>query len=145
MYPLHDTTHNRHLPRYWSMDGDPGADGAGLVSYRNWENDSWCQPNPAASFPDNSTYNANWFVSDAYGYFSRVGEAHVNPSDPKSPIDLSKIVRAGRGDALYLLQYYPQRFLLWKQTAGSNQYDETFGSNLPNPSFIKKCDKAKAD
>lgn len=139
MYPLHDTEHNRHLPRYWSMDGEPGADGAGLLSYKSWENNSWCQANPD-SFPDNSTYNAGWFVSDKYGYFSQVAEAHVNPSDARSPIDLSKIVRAGRGDALYLLQYYPQRFLFWKKTAGSDQYDESFGSNLPNPSLIRKCD-----
>lgn len=144
MYPLHDTTHNRHLPRYWSMNGDSGADGAGLLSFRSWENNSWCLENPA-SFPDSSTYNANWFVSDTYGYFSQVAEAHVNPSDLKSPLDLSKIIRAGRGDGLYLLQYYPQRFLFWKQTAGTNQYDETFGSTLPNPSYIRKCLPAKAD
>jgi hypothetical protein len=145
MYPIHikrgalPADKGLHLPRYWSLadyqDGrlyvDTGEERAGLLSFRNFESGQ-------VSFPGGPDYGADWFVRDVHGYFND-GVKDKNPEILKAgsgnEIDLQKINRAGRGDAMYLLQYFPQRFLYWKETRAGVAFDESYGSNLPEPSY----------
>ena len=100
------------------------------MSFRNFEAGQ-------VSFPGGADYGADWFVRDAYGYFND-GEKDKIPEILRAgsnEIDLTKINRAGRGDVMYLLQYFPQRFLYWKEPAAEAAFDERYGSNLPEPSY----------
>lgn len=145
MFPIHvrrgalPADKGLHMPRYWSLadyqDGrlyvDTGGRQAGLMSYRNLEAGQ-------VSFPAGTDYGADWFVRDTYGYFNdgvkdRIPE--ILKAGSANEIDLTKINRAGRGDAMYLLQYFPQRFLYWKVPAEGAAFDERYGSNLPAPSL----------
>ncbi|HEX8069469.1 MAG TPA: hypothetical protein VF546_05935 [Pyrinomonadaceae bacterium] len=145
MYPLHvqqgalPASKGLHLPRYWSLadyqDGrlnvDAGGELAGLLSFRHFDAGQ-------VSFPAGADYGADWFVHDVHGYFND-GEHDKLPEILKAgggrEIDLRKINRAGRGDVMYLLQYFPQRFLYWNELRPNVPFDERYGSNLPAPSY----------
>lgn len=122
MTPVHMDGDNLHIPRYMSMNGENDAEYPGFMSFRRMARGA------VDSFPDPALYGTLWFVNDTYGYFRSLPE--VRGGDGK--IDLARINRSGRGDAMYQLQYFPQRFLFWKSSA---EFDEDYGSNLPRASF----------
>ncbi len=122
MTPVHMDGDNLHMPRYMSMNGENDAEFPGFMSFRRMARGE------ADSFPEPALYGTLWFVNDVYGYFRSLPE--VRAADGK--IDLKRINRSGRGDVMYLLQYFPQRFLFWKSL---DAFDEDYGSNLPRASF----------
>lgn len=120
MQPIHEPGGlDRHLPRYHSNSGQNDPSLVGLVSYHSFLGSS------GYSYPAPESYGAAWFVTDLHGYFR---EELPSLLGTDGRIDLTQLVRVGRGDPMYQLQHTPERLLGW--TA-----DPSRGCNLPDPSY----------
>lgn len=125
IYPLH-VPGGTQLPRYLSKGTESGGASAGLMDFHAFTHLEILAADCSRGANSDDAYGVFWLQNDGsaggYGYFS--GPAIY---EDDGSLDWHELARAGRGDSVYLLRYYPERFLLPDGSVN-------VGTNLPFPS-----------